>query len=120
MNKALLLGIIPFLIFLASGDSLGQPFGRHGVVSPLGQVTASPVNGELHFHSNPAEEHYAFESLEHHSYQYYALHGYEHYKAKGLRSLDPFRDIRYPKDKANSRPGSDSFFGVKSYDALKR
>ena len=119
MTRTLVFAIILFLLFSVPGDSLGQPFDGHSVVSPLGEVTAGPVNGGLHFHGNPSEDHYAFESLEHHSYQYYALHGYEHYKGKGLQNLDTFRDIQYPKEKPNSPPGSDSFFGVKSYNPLK-
>ena len=119
MTKTLVFGIILFLLFSAPGDSLGQPFGGHGVVSPLGEATASPVNGGLHFHSNPADDHYMFESREQDSYQYEALHGYEHYNGKGLQNLDPFRDIRYPKEKPNSHLGSDSFFGVKPYNPLK-
>jgi hypothetical protein len=60
-----------------------------------------------------------FESLEHHSYQYHILHGYKHYRSKELGDLDRFRDLRYPKDQPEYRRGFDSFFGVKSYDALK-
>ena len=71
----------PFPAVLShQGISIAQPFDGHGFVNPLGAVTAGPVNGGLHFHSNPSEDHYMFESLEHHSYQYDALHGYEHYQ----------------------------------------
>jgi hypothetical protein len=119
MKKALLLSIILFLLFSAPGVSKAQPFGEHGVVNPLGGITAGPVNGGLHFHSNPSEDHYAFESLEHHSYQYYALHGYEHYRGEELQHFDRFRDIQYPKDQPYSRPSFDSFFGVDSYNPLK-
>ena len=119
MKRMLLLSIIYFLLFSAPGFSIAQPYARHGSVNPLGEVTTGRVDGRLHFHSDPSEDHYAFESLEHHSYQYYALHGYEHYKGKGLQNLDTFRDIQYPKEKPNSPPGSDSFFGVKSYNPLK-
>jgi len=119
MRKTFLVGMILFLIFLVPEDTLGESFGGHGVVSPLGEVTAGPVNGGLHFHSNPAEDHFIFESLERHSYQYEALHGYEHYRSKELQSFDRFRDIQYPKDQPDSRPSSDSFFGVRSYNPLK-
>ena len=119
MKKTVLVGIILFLIFLVPGDTLGQPFGGHGVVSPPGEATAGLVDGGLHFHGNPAEDHYMFESLEQDSYQYEALHGYEHYRSKELQSFDRFRDIQYPKDQPDSRPSSDSFFGVKSHNPLK-
>jgi len=119
MTKTLVFGIILFLLFSAPGDSLGQPFAGHGITTRLGEVTAGPVNGGLHFHSNPSEDHFIIESLERHSYQYEALHGYEHYKGKGLQNLDPFNDIRYPKEKPNSHPGFDSFFGVKPSNQLK-
>jgi len=119
MKKTLLLSVFLFLVCSAPGVSTAQPFGGHGVVSPPGETTAGLVDGGLHFHGNPAEDHSMFESLEQDSYQYEALHGYEHYKGKGLQNLDPFNDIRYPKEKPNSHPGFDSFFGVKPSNQLK-
>jgi len=119
MKKTLLFSIILFVLFSAPGLSKAQPFGGHGVVNPLGGITAGPVNGGLHFHGNPSEDHFAFESLERHSYQYEALHGYEHYRGEELRNFDRFRDIQYPKDQPYSRPGFDSFFGVESHNPLK-
>ena len=119
MNKTLLLSIILFLVCSAPGVSIAQPFGGHGVVSPAGEATAGLVDGGLHFHGNPAEDHYMFESLERHSYQYEALHGYEHYKGRELQNPDRFKDIRYPKQKPDSRPGSDSFFGAEYNNPLK-
>jgi len=119
MTKTLVFGIILFLLFSVPGDSLGQPFGGHSVVSPLGEVIGGPMNEGLHFHNNPAEDHYAFESLDRHSYQYEALHGYEHYRSKELQRFDRFNDIRYPNSQPDYRPRSDSFFGVKSYNPLK-
>jgi len=119
MMKTLVLGIILFLLFSASGVSIAQPFGGHGVVSPPGEVTTGLVDGGFHFHGNPAEDHSIFESLEHDSYKYYALHGYEHLRSEKFGDLDRFRDTRYPKDQPDSRPSFDSFFGVKSYNPLK-
>jgi hypothetical protein len=119
MKTTLLLSMIFLLLLSVPGDAIGQPFGGHDVVTPLGEVTPAPVNGRLHFHGNPLEDHSEFESLEHHSYQYYALHGYEHYRSKELHSMDRFNDIRYPKAQPYSRPGTDSFFGVQSYSPLK-
>lgn len=118
MKKTLLLSTILFLLLSAPGVGEAQPFGGHDVVRPLGGITAGPVNGGLHFHGDPSEDHYAFESLEHHSYQYYALHGYKHCRGEELQNSDRFRDLRYPKDQPYSRPGFDSFFGVQSYNPL--
>jgi hypothetical protein len=111
--------MILFLLLSAPGGSIAQPFGGHGLVNPLGGVTVGPVNGGVHFHGNPSEDHYAFESLEHDSYQYNALHGYEHYRSKELQRFDRFRDIRYPSYQPDYRPSSDSFFGVEYYNPLK-
>jgi|APHig6443717497_1056834.scaffolds.fasta_scaffold207478_1 hypothetical protein len=119
MKKTLLLGIILFLLFAVPGDTIAQPFDGHGFVNPLGAVTAGPVNGGLHFHSNPSEDHYMYESLEHHSYQYYALHGYEHYRFKELQNFDRFRDIQYPKSKPYYPSNFDSFFGFEYQNPLK-
>lgn len=119
MNKTVMLSLMLILLFSAPGVSMAQPLGGHGVVSPAGEAIAGLVDGGLHFHGNLAHDHYMFESLEHHSYQYEVLHGYEHYKGKHLQNLDRFKDIRYPKDKPDSRPSSDSFFGVKCNNPLK-
>jgi len=119
MKKTILLSILLFLFFSAPGVSVGQPFDGRGPASILGGVTAGPVVGGPHFHINPSEDHYAFESLERHSYQYDALHGYEHYRSERPQRLDRFKDIQYPKDKPDDRPGFDSFFGVESYNPLK-
>jgi hypothetical protein len=119
MTKTLLLSIILFVLLSAPGVSIAQPFNGHGLVNPLEGVIAGPVNGGLHFHRNPSEDHYAFESLEHHSYSYYALHGYGHYRSKELQHFDRFRDIQYPKDQPDYRSSYDSFFGVESYNPLK-
>ena len=121
MRKTLLLGIILslFLLLAVPGDTLGQPFGGHGVVSPFGEVTLGPADGGLHFHINPSEDHSMFESLEHDSYQYGALQGYEHYRSKELQSFDRFRDIQYPKYRPDYRPSFDSFFGVEYFNPLK-
>jgi len=118
MKKTLLLSIIFILLFSAPEVSNAQPFGGHGVVNPLGGISAGPVKGGLHFHGNPSEDHYAFESLERHSYQYEALHGYKHYRGEEPQRLDRFKDIQYPKDQPYSRPGFESFFGVESYNPL--
>jgi hypothetical protein len=112
--------IILFLLFLVPGDAICQPFAGHGITTTLGEATAGLEDGGLHFHGNPAEDHTIFESLERHSYEYEALHGYGHYRSKGLQRFDRFNDIRYPKDQPESRPSVDSFFGVKSYNPLKR
>lgn len=118
MKKTILLSIVLFLLFSAPGVSIGQPFDGRGLANPLGGVTVGPVNGGHHFHINPSEDHYAFESLERHSYQYDALHGYEHYRGEELKRLDRFKDIQHSNDKPGYRPGSDSFFGVESYNPL--
>lgn len=120
MKKTLLLSIILLVLFSAPGVSQCQPFGGHSVVNPLGGITAGPVNGRPHFHGNPSEDHYAFESLERHSYQYEALHGYKHYRSEELQRLDRFKDIQYPKDQPYSRPDFERFLGVESYNPLKR
>lgn len=119
MKKTLLLSLILFLLFSVPGDAIGQPFGGYGVVSPPGEATAGLVNGGVHFHGNPSEDHFIFESLEHHSYQYEALQGYEHYKRKDLQNLGRFKDVRYPKNEPYSPPSLDSFFGVESSNPLK-
>ena len=121
MLKTVLLEIILFFFLLLSvpGDTLGQPFGGNGVASPRGEVTTGLVDGGLHFHGNPAEDHFLFESLEHHSYPYYALHRYEHYRSKELQSFDRFRDIQSPKNKPYHPSNFDRFFGFKSYNPLK-
>jgi len=119
MKKTILLSMMLFLLFSAPGVSIAQPFDGHGLVNPLGGVTAGPVNGGLHFHGNPSEDHSAFESLEHDSYQYYALQGYEHYRSKELQRFDRFRDIQYPKNEPYYPSSLDSFFGVDCYNPLK-
>jgi len=120
MKKTLLFGTILFLLLSAPGVSKAQPFGAHGPANPLRGVIVGPVNGGLHFHINPFEDHSAFESLEHDSYQYYALHGYEYYnRSEKLPRLDRFKDIQYPKNEPYIQPSSDSFFGVEYDNPLK-
>lgn len=119
MNKAVMLSLMLVLLLSAPGITMAQPSSGHGVVSPAGEATTGLADGGLHFHDNPAEDHYMFESFERHSYQYEALHGYEHYRGDELKRLDRFEDIRYPKDKPDSRPSSDRFFGAEYHNPLK-
>jgi hypothetical protein len=119
MKRILLLGTIFFLLFLTPGVGMAQPFVGSGPANPLGGASPGLVNGGFHFHINPSDDHYAFESLERHSYQYEALHGYEQIKSERLQQFDRFKDIQYPKDQPDTRPSSDSFFGVESYNPLK-
>jgi hypothetical protein len=119
MKKVLLLGTIFFLLFLTPRVGVAQPFVGSGPANPFGGASPGLVNGGFHFHINPSEDHYAFESLDRHSYQYEALHGYEHIKSEGLQHPDRFRDIQYPKDQADNRSSGESFFGVESYNPLK-
>src|SRR5512136_194331 len=118
MKKTLLLGAILFLLFSTPGVSVAQPFVGNPFANPLGGASPGLVNGGFHFHINPSDDHYAFESLERHSYQYEALHGYEHIKSDKLQQLDRFKDIQYPKDQPVTRSSYDSFFGVESYNPL--
>jgi hypothetical protein len=118
MKKTLLLGALLLLLFSAPRVCMAQPFGGLGFVNPLGGVSHGLGNGGFHFHINPAEDHYAFESLERHSYQYEALHGYEHIKSEKLQQFDRFKDMQYPKDQPENRSSYESFFGVESYNPL--
>ena len=111
--------ILLFLTVFAVGEAAAQPFGGTTFVNPLGGGPPALVNGGFHFHINPSEDHFAFESLERDSYQYYALHEYEDYKGKDLQQVDRFNDIQYPSYKPEYRPSFDSFFGVESYNPLK-
>ena len=56
MKKIILVSTILFLLFLAPGVSIAQPFGGHSFANPLGGIPAGPVNGGVHFHIilNPA------------------------------------------------------------------
>jgi hypothetical protein len=119
MKKGILLSMVLFFVFSAPGVSAAQPFVGSGPANPLGGASPGLVNGGFHFHINPSDDHYAFESLERHTYQYEALHGYEHIKSEKLQQSDRFKDIQYPKDQPDTRPSSDSFFGVESYNPLK-
>jgi hypothetical protein len=119
MKRVLLLGTIFFLLFLTPRVGMVQPFVGSGPANPLGGASPGLVNGGFHFHINPSDDHAAFESLERHSYQYKALHGYEHIKSEGLQQVDRFKDIQSPKDQPDTRPSSDGFFGVESYNPLK-
>jgi hypothetical protein len=121
MKKTLLLGIILSLCLLLwlPGDSSGQPFGGYGVVTPPGGATVGLVDGGLHFHGNPADDHSMFESLERDSYQYEALHGYEHIRSDKLKEVDRFKDVRNSTDRRDSRSSRESFFGVDSVNPLK-
>jgi hypothetical protein len=120
MKKGILLSMVLFFVFSAPGVGMPQPFVGSDPANPLGGASPGLVNGGFHFHINPAEDHYAFESLERHSYQYEALQGYEHLKSEGLQHPDRFRDIQYPKDQADNRSSYESFFGVESDNPLKR
>jgi hypothetical protein len=119
MKRVLLLSTIFFLLFLTPKGGMAQPFVGSGPANPFGGASPGLVNGGFHFHINPSEDHYAFESLERHSYQYEALHGYEHIRGEGLQQVDRIRDIQYPKDQPDYRPSYDSFFGVGYYDPYK-
>ena len=119
MKKTILVSTFLFLLFLAPGLSIAQPFGGHSSANPLGGIPAGLVNGGVHFHINPSDDHYTFESLEHDSYQYYALHGYEHYRSIELQHFDRFRDIQYPKHEPYYPSSLDSFFGVEYDNPLK-
>jgi hypothetical protein len=118
MKKTLLLGAILFVLFLAPKVSIAQPYVASGSVSPLGGASPGLANGGFHFHINPSDDHFAFESLDRHTYQYEALHGYEHLKSDRLQQVDRFKDIQYPKDQPPTRYSYDSFFGVESYNPL--
>ncbi len=118
MKRVLLLSTIFFLLFLTPRGGMAQPFVGNGPANPFGGASPGLVNGGFHFHINPSEDHYAFESLERHSYQYEALHGYEHIKSDKLQQVDRFKDIQYPKDQPATRSSYDSFFGVESYNPL--
>ncbi|MGE5842884.1 MAG: hypothetical protein ACM335_11430 [Deltaproteobacteria bacterium] len=118
-SKTILFAAILFVLFSAPGVSTAQPFDGHVPIDQPGIASPGLLDGGFHFHTNPADDHYAFESLERDTYQYRALHGYKHNKGDELRRMDRFEDIRYPKNKPDSRPGSDSFFGVKSHNPLK-
>jgi hypothetical protein len=85
----------------------------------LGGTSPGLANGGFHFHTNPVDDHFAFESLDRHTYQYEALQGYEHIRREKLQEVERFKDIQYPKDQPESRSSSESFFGVKSYNPLK-
>jgi len=119
MKKILLVGTIFFLLFLTPKVGMAQPFVGSGSVNSFGGASPGLANGGFHFHINPLDDHYAFESLERHTYQYEALHGYEHIQSGGSQRPDRFKDIQYPKDQPDTRPSSDSFFGVESYNPLK-
>ncbi len=118
MRKLVLLSAILFLLSLTPRVGMAQLFVGSGPVNPFGGASPGLVNGGFHFHINPSEDHYAFESLERHSYQYEALHGYEHIKSDKLQHVDRFKDLQYPKDQPDNRPNSGSFFGVESYNPL--
>jgi len=119
MKKAFLFGTIFFLLLLTPRVGMAQPFVGSGPANPLGGASPGLMNGGFHFHINPSDDHAAFESLERHSYQYEALHGYEHIKSEGLQQVDRFKDIQSPKEQRATRPSSDGFFGVESYNPLK-
>lgn len=106
------------LLLLPTIGSAQQGFVGSGPANPLGGASPGLVNGGFHFHINPLEDHFAFESLDRHTYQYEALHGYEHIQSKKLQQLDRFNDIQYPHQPG---PGSsnDSFFGVDYFNPLK-
>jgi hypothetical protein len=119
MKKTLLLGVILFVLFSAPKISMAQPYVGSGSVSPLGGASPGLTNGGFHFHINPSDDHFAFESLDRHRYQYEALQGYEHIKSEKLQQVDRFKDIQYPKDQPENRSAYESFFGVESYSPLK-
>jgi hypothetical protein len=119
MKKAFLFGTIFFLLLLTPRVGMAQPFVGSGPANPLGGASPGLMNGGFHFHINPSDDHAAFESLERHSYQYEALHGYEHIKSEELQQVDRFKDIQSPKEQRATRPSSDGFFGVESYNPLK-
>jgi hypothetical protein len=120
MKTTVVLGAILLLLpVLVPVDAAAQPFGGTTFANPLGGVPPALVNGGFHFHINPSEDHFAFESLERDSYQYYALHGYDHYTGKDLQQVGRFKDIQYPSYQPRYRSSLDSFFGVESYNPLK-
>jgi hypothetical protein len=119
MKKILLIGTIFFLLFLTPRVGMAQTFVGSGPANPLGGASPGLVNGGFHFHINPADDHYAFESLDRHTYQYEALHGYEHIKSEKLQQVERFKDIQSPKDQPATRSSYDSFFGVESDNPLK-
>jgi hypothetical protein len=112
MAKTLLISVILFLLFSAPGIAGAQAFGGHGFVNPLVRAPIDPMKGRLDIHTNPSDDHFAFESLERHSYQYEALHNYEHYRGEGLRQFDRFRDIQYPKNQPYDHSPVDRFFDL--------
>jgi len=119
MKKGILVSMVLFFVFSAPGVGMAQPFVGSGSVNSFGGASPGLANGGFHFHINPLDDHYAFESLERHTYQYEALHGYEHIQSGGSQRPDRFKDIQYPKDQPDTRPSPDSFFGVESYNPLK-
>jgi hypothetical protein len=118
MKKILLLGTIFFLLFLTPRVNMAQPFVGTGSASPFGGALPGLANGGFHFHINPTEDHYAFESLDRHTHQYEALRGYEHIKSEKLQQVDRFKDIQYPKNQPYSSSSDDSFFGVQTNSPL--
>jgi hypothetical protein len=118
MRKRTLLSAIFFVLLLAPGVGVAQPLVGTGSVNPLGGATPGLANGGFHIHINPADDHFAFESLDRHTYPYEALHGYGHVKSDNLKQVDRFKDIQSPKDRPASRSSYDSFFGVESYNPL--
>ena len=119
MKKALLLSTILFLLFFIPGFVLSQPLGGKSPANPLWGASPGLANGGFHFHTNPVDDHFAFESLDRHTDQYEALQGYEHIRSEKLQQPDRFKDIQRPQDRPESRSSSESFFGVKSYNPLK-
>jgi hypothetical protein len=119
MKQGILFSMVLFFVFSALGVGMTQPFVGSGSVNSFGGASPGLANGGFHFHINPLDDHYAFESLERHTYQYEALHGYEHIQSGGSQRPDRFKDIQYPKDQPDTRPSPDSFFGVESYNPLK-
>jgi hypothetical protein len=117
--RRFLLVAIAVILFSVPRVGAAQSFVGGGSANPLGGTSPGLANGGFHFHTNPVDDHFAFESLDRHTYQYEALQGYEHIRREKLQEVERFKDIQYPKDQPESRSSSESFFGVKSYNPLK-